>query len=106
MLDSVSMGCQASEHCGSLARKVFSAGGGIQMLKATVVGSFHRHLQAISQAVDDLRALGVQVLAPAHPDNYDYGEILRFMLVSSDRVRAVKIVENRQLQAIAVSDFL
>ena len=37
------------------------------MLFATVSGSFHRHLHAISSAVADLTALGVKVLSPADP---------------------------------------
>jgi hypothetical protein len=34
------------------------------MLKATVSGSFHRHMPAIYGAVGDLRAAGVNVLSP------------------------------------------
>src|SRR5690242_9905312 len=74
------------------------------MLKATVSGSFHRHMDAISCAVWDLTDLGVKVLSPADPRVVDsFGD---FIFVASDRVRSVRLVEDRHLQAIRASDFL
>ena len=61
------------------------------MLKATVSGSFHRHLDAISVAVQELNALSVRVLSPADPRVVDaHGE---FLFVASDRVRSVHLVQ-------------
>ena len=74
------------------------------MLKATVSGSFHRHMPAIYQAVGDLRALGVDVLSPSDPRIVDH--IGEFLFVASDKLRSVKLVEDRHLEAIAQSDFL
>ncbi len=74
------------------------------MLKATVSGSFHRHMPAIYGAVCELRALGVDVLSPSDPRIVDHaGE---FLFVASDRLRSVKLVEDRHLEAIRSSDFL
>jgi hypothetical protein len=74
------------------------------MLKATVSGSFHRHMPAIYSAVCELRALGVDVLSPSDPRVVDHmGE---FLFVASDRLRSIKLVEDRHLEAIRSSDFL
>lgn len=74
------------------------------MLKATVSGSFHRHMSAIYNAVCELRALRVDVLSPSDPRIVDHlGE---FLFVASDRLRSVKLVEDRHLEAIRASDFL
>jgi hypothetical protein len=74
------------------------------MLKATVSGSFHRHMPAIYGAVCELRALGVDVLSPSDPRIVDHlGE---FLFVASDRLRSIKLVEDRHLEAIRASDFL
>jgi hypothetical protein len=74
------------------------------MLRATVSGSFHRHLTAIYEAVGELRAAGVDVLSPADPRVVDHlGE---FLFVASDRLRSIKIVQQRHFQAIRHSHFL
>lgn len=74
------------------------------MLKATVSGSFHRHMPAIYDAVGGLRALGVDVLSPSDPRVVD--SLGEFLFVASDRLRSVKLVEDRHLEAIRISDFL
>jgi hypothetical protein len=74
------------------------------MLKATVSGSFHRHMPAVYSAVCELRALGINVLSPSDPRVVDHlGE---FLFVASDRLRSVKLVEDRHLEAIRASDLL
>lgn len=74
------------------------------MLKATVSGSFHRHMQAISRAVAELVELGVQVFSPADPRIVDQkGE---FLFVASDRVRSIRLVQDRHLESIRASDFV
>src|SRR5256885_1297576 len=74
------------------------------MLKATVSGSFHRHITAIYEAVGELRSVGVDVLSPADPRVVGYsGE---FLFVASDRLRSIKLVQQRHFQAIRRSDFL
>lgn len=74
------------------------------MLKATVSGSFHRHMPAVYTAVGELRALGVDVLSPADPRVVDHlGE---FLFVASDKLRSVKLVQDRHFEAIRHSDFL
>ncbi len=74
------------------------------MLKATVSGSFHRHMRPIYETVGELTALGVKVLSPADPRVVDF--IGEFLFVASDRVRSVKLVEDRHLHSIAQSDFV
>lgn len=74
------------------------------MLKATVSGSFHRHMIAIETAVSELWALGVNVLSPADPRIVDFkGE---FLFVASDKLRSIKLVQDRHFEAIGHSDFL
>jgi hypothetical protein len=73
-------------------------------LKATVSGSFHRHMPAVYSAVGELRALGVDVLSPADPRVVDF--IGEFLFVASDQLRSIKLVEDRHLEAIRASDFL
>lgn len=74
------------------------------MLKATVSGSFHRHMPAVYSAVGDLRAAGVNVLSPSDPRVVDhFGE---FLFVASDRLRSIKLVQDRHFEAIRHSDFL
>jgi hypothetical protein len=74
------------------------------MLKVTVSGSFHRHLHAISAAVQELTDLGVKVLSPADPRVVDH--IGDFLFVASDRVRSVRMVQDRHVESIRASDFL
>lgn len=74
------------------------------MLAATVSGSFRRHLTAIAAAVQELTDRGVRVLSPADPRIVDAeGE---FVFVASDKVRSVRLVQDRHLQCVAASDFL
>ena len=74
------------------------------MLKASVSGSFHRYMGGIYSAVHELRALGVDVLSPADPRVVDAaGE---FLFVASDRLRSIKLVQDRHFEAIRASDFL
>jgi hypothetical protein len=74
------------------------------MLTATVSGSFHRHMAAITSAVHELAALSVRVLSPADPRVVAaQGE---FLYVASDRVRSVRLVQDRHLDCIRAADFL
>jgi len=74
------------------------------MLKAAVSGSFHRHMSAIYTAVGELRAAGVDVLSPSDPRIVDH--IGEFLFVASDRLRSIKLVQDRHFEAIRASDFL
>lgn len=74
------------------------------MLRATVSGSFHRHLEAISTAVGTLLEMHVQVLSPADPRVVDAKD--EFLFVASDRVRSIRLVQDRHLESIRASDFL
>lgn len=74
------------------------------MLKATVSGSFHRHMVPIYEAVGGLREAGVDVLSPSDPRVVDH--IGDFLFVASDKLRSIKLVQNRHLAAIRASDFL
>src|SRR5271154_3580069 len=74
------------------------------MLKATVSGSFHRHMPAIYKAVGSLREIGIDVLSPSDPRVVDHlGE---FLFVASDKLRSIKLVQDRHFEAIRCSDFL
>lgn len=74
------------------------------MLTATVSGSFHRHMGAITAAVHELAALSVRVLSPADPRVVAaQGE---FLFVASDRVRSVRLVQDRHLESIRAANFL
>jgi hypothetical protein len=73
-------------------------------LKATVSGSFHRHMAAIYESVGQLRSRGVTVLSPSDPRVVD--NIGEFLFVASDKLRSIRLVQDRHLQAIQASDFL
>jgi hypothetical protein len=74
------------------------------MLTATVSGSFHRHMDAITRAVHELVAHSVRVLSPADPRVVAaQGE---FLFVASDRVRSVRLVQDRHLESIRAANFL
>jgi hypothetical protein len=74
------------------------------MLRATVSGSFHRHMSAITAAVHELASLSVRVLSPADPRVVAaQGE---FLFVASDRVRSVRLVQDRHMDCIRASSFL
>jgi hypothetical protein len=70
----------------------------------TVSGSFHRHLSAIMDAVQEFHDRGVTVLSPADPRVVD--AIGPFLFVASDRHRSVRLVQDRHLAAICNSAFL
>lgn len=74
------------------------------MLRATVSGSFHRHITAIYDAVGELRDQHVTVLSPSDPRVVDH--IGEFLFVASDRLRSIRLVQDRHLAAIRGSDFL
>ncbi|HXM66395.1 MAG TPA: hypothetical protein VN911_06660 [Candidatus Acidoferrum sp.] len=74
------------------------------MLRATVSGSFHRHMGAITTAVHELASLSVRVLSPADPRVVAaQGE---FLFVASDRVMSVRLVQDRHLESIRAANFL
>jgi hypothetical protein len=71
---------------------------------AAVSGSFHRHMEAISSAVWELATLSIRVLSPADPRVVAaQGE---FLFVASDRIRSVRLVQDRHLDSIGAADFL
>jgi hypothetical protein len=73
-------------------------------LRAAVSGSFHRHMEAITAAVHELASLSIRVLSPADPRVVAHqGE---FLFVASDRVRSVRLVQDRHLECIRAADFL
>lgn len=74
------------------------------MLTATVSGSFHRFMPEVERAVHELAARGVRVLSPAYPKVVDH--IGEFLFVASDRVRSIRLVQDRHLDSIEASDFL
>jgi hypothetical protein len=74
------------------------------MIQATVSGSFHRHMPEVAEAVRQLRELDVSVLSPAEPWVVD--QVGDFLFVASDRVRSIRLVEDRHLDCIRHSDFL
>ena len=74
------------------------------MLNATVSGSFHRHMEAITSAVHELAALSVRVLSPSDPRIVaQQGE---FLFVASDPIRSVRLVQDRHLATIRAANFL
>lgn len=74
------------------------------MLKATVSGSFHRHMSAIAAAVEELVEHSIRVLSPADPRVVaQHGD---FLFVASDRIRSVRLVQDRHLESIRSSNFL
>lgn len=74
------------------------------MVTVTVSGSFRRHLAPIADAVQQFAELGVRVLSPTDPRVVDrHGE---FLFVASDRVRSIRLVQDRHLESIRASDFL
>jgi hypothetical protein len=58
----------------------------------------------IERVVQEFTARGARVLSPAYPKVVDHlGE---FLFVASDRVRSIRLVQDRHLTSIAESDFL
>jgi hypothetical protein len=77
---------------------------GERCLRAAVSGSFHRHMEAINAAVQELVSLSIRVLSPADPRVVaQQGE---FLFVASDRVRSIRLVQDRHLESIRAADFL
>lgn len=74
------------------------------MLTATVSGSFHRHIGAITEAVHELAGLSVRVLSPADPRVVEKQG--SFWYVASDPIRSIKLVQDRHLESIRVADFV
>jgi len=61
-------------------------------------------MTAIYDAVGTLRELGLDVLSPSDPRVVDFlGE---FLFVASDKLRSVKLVQDRHFEAIRNSDLL
>jgi hypothetical protein len=61
-------------------------------------------MAAIDAAVSEFWTRGVKVLSPADPRVVDFrGE---FLFVASDRLRSIKLVQDRHFEAIGHSDFL
>jgi hypothetical protein len=74
------------------------------MLTATVSGSFHRHMGAISAAVYDLASFSVRVLSPADPRIVAAQG--QFLFVASDPVGSIRLVQDRHLDCIRAADFV
>lgn len=73
-------------------------------ITATVSGSFRRHMEAVAEAVRELQHHGVRVLSPEDPRIVDReGD---FLYVASDRVRSIRLVQDRHLSSIRSSSFL
>jgi hypothetical protein len=72
--------------------------------RVTVSGSFHRHLASIQDDVASFLDVGLEVLSPADPRLVDaFGD---FVFVASDRVRTLRVVQQRHFEAIRQSEFL
>jgi hypothetical protein len=76
----------------------------MKQVRATVSGSFTRHLPEIQKAVAQLKQHGARVLSPERPTIV--GAMDGFVFVESDRHRSVRLVQDRHLASIANSDFL
>jgi len=74
------------------------------LVTVTVSGSFHRHIYEISRVVAEFLELGVIVLSPSDPRIV--GQHGDFLFVASDRVRSIRLVEDRHLASIRASGFL
>lgn len=74
------------------------------MLTVTVSGSFHRFMPQIESAVLEFTEAGMHVLSPSYPKVVDH--IGEFLFVASDRVRSIRLVQDRHLDCIEASDFL
>lgn len=58
----------------------------------------------VQVAVQELRDAGVRVLSPEDPRIVD--AVGEFLFVASDRLRSIRLVQDRHNEAIAASDFL
>jgi hypothetical protein len=75
-----------------------------RVIRVTVSGSFRRAMAEVQATVYSLTDMGVTVLSPADPRVID--EVGAFLFVASDRLRSVRLVQQRHLQAIGASHFL
>lgn len=75
-----------------------------RMVLAAVSGSFHRHMREVAGAVEALTALGVHVVSPADPRIV--ASVGEFIFVASDRIRSIRLVQDRHLESIAAADFV
>src|SRR5216684_5482462 len=61
-------------------------------------------MAVINAAVQELASLSIRVLSPADPRVVaQQGE---FLFVASDRIRSVRLVQDRHLESIRAADFL
>ena len=68
------------------------------------VRQLHRHMGAITSAVQEFASLSVRVLSPADPRVVaQQGE---FLFVASDCVRSVRLVQDRHLESFRAANFL
>lgn len=73
-------------------------------MKVVVSGSFHRHLSEIQAVVAELDEAGHSVLSPSDPRIVDnFGD---FLYVASDKVRSIRMVQDRHLESIRNADFV
>ena len=71
---------------------------------AAVCGSFRRGLTQVQDAVRELTDLGVKVLSPSDPTVVDaFGD---FLYVASDRLRNIRVVQNRHFLAVETADLV
>ena len=77
---------------------------GRHQLSAAVSGSFHRHMERIAAAVHELVTLSIRVLSPADPQVV--AQQGGFLFVASDRVRSVRLVQDRHLESIRAANFV
>src|SRR5687768_12920109 len=76
----------------------------MRQMRATVSGSFTRHINDVQRAVAELKRFGVRVLSPEQPTIVD--ALDGFVFVASDRHRSIRLVQDRHLASIASADFL
>jgi hypothetical protein len=87
-----------------LGRRSFTVVPSAENLAVVVSGSFHRHMDKITAAIHEFAAQSVRVLSPSDPRIVAHqGE---FLFVASDRLRSVKLVQDRHLDCIRAASFL
>jgi len=88
----------------ALGRRSFTVVPSTHEVAVVVSGSFHRHMERITAAIHEFAARGVRVLSPADPRIVAHqGE---FLFVASDRLRSVRLVQDRHLDCIRAASFL
>lgn len=73
-------------------------------MKATVCGSFNRHLEDVGHDLDAFKELGVEVLSPRSSAVASIRN--GFLYVEGDQHRSIRTTEDRHLEAMAHSDFV